>query len=384
MTSELDNYPRNCNTFAVVSGKGGTGKSIIVASIANVLSHCGFKTIVVDLDLFTHGLTFYMLADYPKKVATTTSDIFKGKYDLQSFMPIAISSTFVENNLFLAPSIGRGRKPSSELKLNEQYAQVEAFKEKCTALLDNLRKQEMYDYVIIDTRGGTDSTSVGSALAAGSYIVVTEADKPSWDMGRLLIETIEGVDESLQGHVEPMGFVINKNVLPSEAIETFLKKEWGLPHLATVPLDEVAVRYFQEDKVPVAEDIGCGFSRQILSLIRKAGFTSDWKTESLEKFEALEKMARQAEDAANKNEQDKKNAEKYSFTIRIYGTVISTLILTYLSFTLVSSGNSINLFIVIFAAVLIFGMTASDPEIVIILLDKFIPGRSSRKSSSKR
>ena len=42
-----------------LSGKGGTGKTTLVLSIADLLSRCGINTLIVDCDLSTNGATFF-------------------------------------------------------------------------------------------------------------------------------------------------------------------------------------------------------------------------------------------------------------------------------------------------------------------------------------
>jgi len=235
--------------FSIASGKGGTGKSIISASIAYILSHCGFKTLLVDMDLFTHGLTFYALAEYPRDASYFTADLFKEDKSELGFKTTLIPHPFTENNLDIAPSIKRTGRPRAELELNEKFNNMENFLSKTKSFFKYLSHTLDYDFIIVDTRGGTDITSVSSCLASGSYIVVTEADKPSWDMGRLLIDTIDKSQQDSNPDTYRLGFIINKNVLPPDAIEAFLRKEWQATHLSTIPLDENAVRYFQEDKV---------------------------------------------------------------------------------------------------------------------------------------
>lgn len=370
---------RETQIVAITSSKGGTGKSIIAASIAYILSHCGFKTLLIDMDLFTHGLTFYALAEYPRDASYSTSDLFKHDREAFDFQTTLIPNSFTKNNLEIAPSIRRTRRPKAELELNERYSNLEGFLSKTKGFFYTLTEKFEFDFIIVDTRGGTDITSVGSALASGSYIVVTEADKPSWDMGRLLIDTIDSSQNKLNTETDRLGFIINKNVLPSEAIEAFLRKEWQTAHLATIPLDENAVRYFQEDKIPVAEKIGCPFSKEILGIIRKTFVSERWSKENISCLESLENLSSTELDMQEGEKKAAKSAERFSVLMRVYGTVLSTMVLSLLAYTLVSKRleTSYELMFVVIAALLIFFMTASDPKFLVRVLEVLF-GRKRR------
>ena len=57
--------------IAFLSGKGGSGKTTIALSIADLLCKCDVKTLLVDCDLSTNGATYFYeskMADWNKKV----------------------------------------------------------------------------------------------------------------------------------------------------------------------------------------------------------------------------------------------------------------------------------------------------------------------------
>jgi len=230
--------------------------------------------------------------------------------------------------------------------------------------------ENSFDYIIFDTRGGTDHTSIGTAQAAGSFIMVTEADKPSWDMGGLFYNTIDEIESNQI--TSRAGFIINKNVLPSEAIEVFLRKQWEAPHLTTIPLDENAIRFFQEDKVPVAWDIGCSFSRQLLNVIRKLYVSPKWSAENINKLKALEDTANKIFTARIQEQESNKRAEKFTLIIRIYGTIVATFLLASpVFFKATNIKTDIDQAFIIIAAILIFLMVISDSKIMKMYLNFF-------------
>ena len=52
-------------SIALLSGKGGSGKTTIALSIASLLSECNIRCLLIDCDFSTNGATFF----YEKKLA---------------------------------------------------------------------------------------------------------------------------------------------------------------------------------------------------------------------------------------------------------------------------------------------------------------------------
>lgn len=273
-------------SFAIISGKGGTGKTIIASSVAFVLAHCGFKTLLIDMDFATNGLTFYASSLDKKDIKCTVNSILRAEQELTSKSPVLIPSKFTAENLSVLPAERSAIDGSTE---NISSIELIEFISRIGSILDISFKELGFDFVLIDTRGGTDKTSISAALACDGYVIVTEADNPSWDMGNVLLEELELNQEKCKdSNSQGIGFVINKNVLPPLDIEKHLRKEWNIPHLATINSDNDIVRFFQLDMVPIAEEIGIEFNGQILKIVRKMIHTEEWPLESIELIERLE------------------------------------------------------------------------------------------------
>ena len=52
--------------IVVASGKGGTGKTVVAANIARILSSENKKVLLIDLDIQTRGLTYLMFPETTK------------------------------------------------------------------------------------------------------------------------------------------------------------------------------------------------------------------------------------------------------------------------------------------------------------------------------
>jgi cellulose biosynthesis protein BcsQ len=380
------------SSIAIISGKGGTGKTLIAASLGYLLSHCGFRTLLIDADLYTNGLTFFSLAEFPRRAQFSLYDIIEDpKIGVLEF--ISIPHIFCNHNLFILPSVSSRRKSLTELTLHGKIG-LNDFLKVLRSVINLAIESFGIQYVIVDSRGGTDQTSIGAALSADGFITVTEADKTSWDVGKMLLDSIDDTSKNLHytekdspeirmilEKVERLGFLINKNVLPSQAIETFLKKEWECPHLSTIPLDENAIRFFQEDKIPVAEDIGCPFSSAVVPLVRKLFVSERWKNENLAELEELEFESIKANKKRKLNKETERITEKFASYMKIYGILMATGLLVTQVFR--KETDVTLMFVFLMAFVLILLITISDPNFLKQILKVLSPERKPPKKNKR-
>jgi MinD-like ATPase involved in chromosome partitioning or flagellar assembly len=371
--SAVQDEPAEPRWFAVTSGKGGTGKSIIIASLGALLARCGFRTLLVDADLFTGGLSFYSLASRPRRIRSGLQDVFLRDVSIDQLEPIDISTESTEGNLFLLPSISQTRLRASELHISSKFRDLEEVASKLEQIINRAQRDWHFDYVLVDTRGGSDFTSIASALAARSFIIVTEADKTSWDVGDVLVGSISEAQQLVSRIVLRSGFILNKNVLPPEAIEAFLRRQWECPHLATIPLDEEAIRCFQEDTIPVLAAPSSRFSGAVVPIIRKLFLSDKWPEASKVELARIEAESREFRLRVRSTSGELERADRFSVWLRLYGTLLATALLGFLSITVIERGTSqlLVLMVSVAAAVLIFLMTVSDPRVVKMFLNLF-------------
>ncbi|MGB1110424.1 MAG: P-loop NTPase, partial [Gammaproteobacteria bacterium] len=274
--------------LAIMSGKGGTGKSSISSSLAYGLAHLGYKTLLVDVDLFTHGLT---VLNQPSLDRSAECVPLKAVFDPVAEgqtppvpTPVAIETKFTGANLFVLPSI-----PVSDVDLDSMpvaafeplelpapHNETKPFAEQLKRSLEQVCKDHSFDYVVLDTRGGADHTSVGAALAATAFVLITEADKPSWAISDRLLDTVYAVRKEVDMKTRPLGFVINKNALPADEIEEHLKDRWEMKHLGTLPYDPTVVRCFEKARIPLDMDSSAPFSEGVFALLRRLDHARIW------------------------------------------------------------------------------------------------------------
>lgn len=148
----------NGQCIAVVSGKGGTGKTSLVSSVGAALALAGRQVLCLDCDVGLRNLDLALgLAD---KALMDFSDVAQGRCPLDS----AVVEHPKLPGLFLltAPARSRGR-PVTE--------------EEMKALLAEIR--ERYDYCLLDSPAGLGAGFRLAACGADRCIVVTTADATS-------------------------------------------------------------------------------------------------------------------------------------------------------------------------------------------------------------
>ena len=380
-------------SVSVVSGKGGTGKSIITASIGYILAHIGFRTLIIDTDLYTAGISFFLLADSPTPVEKTLRSFLEEENTIEQYegtrsevpIPVVIDNDFVNGNLYLLPSM------SSFVDFDHIFDidfSKETFSSTFAELITAYQQDYGFEYILFDTRGGTDKTSMAAVQATKGVIMVTEADKTSWDVGEVILRGIDMLDSPIINY----GFVINKNVLENigaQAIEAMLKRRWKKRHLATIPLDKEAVASFQEDKVPIAIDLSMPFNIPIVNGLLPSVFsTTNWTKEHISKFEILKDAVNaKSREEEFRREQQKRVDRLVRMTILAFMSITLPLVIVLTTFTV--DNKTLPLFAVIImllsATLVLVLSTNSEPLFRLIdLYSKVLRKLFMLPSSSKR
>ena len=368
------NSPDRAKVLCIASGKGGTGKSIIASSIGYVLSLCDKKVLLVDFDLFTHGLTFFIIGDRPISIQWALTDAFSNSADEHREIDIIdIDPELFADTFCLLPSISSSSIEDPEILRFPSLPGISDMVSEINKTILTKENMRAFDYIIIDTRGGTDATSVAAVISSDTYILVTEADKPSWDMGDILIKTIESYAKAGGKVPERGGFILNKNVLPDDAVTAFLRKKWRMQHLATIPLDEDVVKNFQQDTIPISDTMESVFSYHMVNVVKLLTSHDRWGDEKRAKLRVILDVTEKYMRSRDAKKEEQTFVAKFPIVFRFYGTVLSTLLLAYLvvkpDFL---GGRYLDTTLLIGIIVLIFAMTAIEPKFLFNFLLKLM------------
>ena len=144
--------------IAVISGKGGVGKTTATANVGLGIALNNKKTIVVDFDIGQRNLD--MILGLENRVVFDLVQVMDGDANIKQAL---IKSKMSDNLHFLAAS-----QTKDKSTLNS---------EKVKALVDNLR--DTYDYVILDSPAGIESGFEHTIEFADSAIIVVNPEVSS-------------------------------------------------------------------------------------------------------------------------------------------------------------------------------------------------------------
>ncbi len=146
------------NVFAVISGKGGVGKTTTSANLAIGTAMEGKKTVVVDFDIGQRNLD--MILGLENRVVYDLTNVMDEEVSLNQAL---IKDKKIENLYFLAAS---QTKDKSVLK-----------KEKVRGLIEKLK--EHFDYVFLDSPAGIEGGFEHTIHYADDVIVVVNPEVSS-------------------------------------------------------------------------------------------------------------------------------------------------------------------------------------------------------------
>ena len=231
--------------IAVVSGKGGTGKTSFTANVGMALAQLGRKTLCLDCDVGLRNLDLALgLAD---KALMDFSDVAQGRCPLDS----AVVEHPKLPGLFLltAPARSRGR-PVTEEEMKALLAQT----------------REHYDYCLLDSPAGLGAGFRLAACGADRCIVVTTADATSL---RDAQHTVMELHRFPAGSLHLVVNRVRKKMLRQlhATIDDAIDRA-GLPLLGVVPEDD-ALPLFLNQGLPLLPAGGQGASAAYRNIAKR-------------------------------------------------------------------------------------------------------------------
>jgi chromosome partitioning protein len=174
-------------TIAVLSQKGGTGKTTMVRTLTDVFRRVGLATLAVDLDP-QGNLSDYL--DVDPEASPTVGDVLSGRARAAE----AVHDGIVPANLGLAESeLAMSGKMGRELTLRRALRELDGG----------------YDAVLIDCPPALGLLTVNALVAADHALLSAEAQYFAMQGVEQALEVIDLARENLNPDLEWLGVVLN-------------------------------------------------------------------------------------------------------------------------------------------------------------------------------
>lgn len=234
---------KNCRTIAIVSGKGGSGKTMLTATIAKILDESGLSVLLIDADFGTAGLTYYLGLSEVSNISVGLTNLFSTKSKTALHHDKVIEKLKNHSNINFI-GVGDHRR----YKLN---GESDFFHEYFNEFINQIKIESQYDFILVDCRGGIDDESLTVCNTADDIIIVAETDTTSFQATQYLVDTLYdyGVSDKLSG------FFVNKvfddpSILIRNGAIGFKTR-----CLSSIPFDLDAIKSFLVGEIPKSSSI---------------------------------------------------------------------------------------------------------------------------------
>lgn len=219
------------SVYSITSGKGGVGKTAVVANLAYVLSSMGKRVLILDADL---GLANIDVV-FGISPLYNLNHFFSGDQELQQIMvegPLGIK---------ILPA-GSGIQNFTNLDSRQKLR-----------LLDGLdAMQNHFDFVLIDTEAGISENVTYFNTAAQEIVIVTTPEPTAITDAYALMKLL-----STQYHEKSFNLVVNQITSEDDALDVYRKLtmvanrylDISIDYLGSIPDDRQMVDSIRKQKV---------------------------------------------------------------------------------------------------------------------------------------
>ncbi len=235
-------------TIAVLSQKGGTGKTTTVRTLADALRRAGVSTLAVDLDP-QGNLSDYF--DVPPDASPTIGDVLAGRAAAAEAVHTTSAGDAIPANLELAETeLSLGGRLGRELTLRRALAGLPG---------------DAYQVILVDCPPSLGLLTVNALVAADYALLTAEAQYFALQGVQQALEVIELARDTLNPELELLGVLLNladlRTVHSREALAS-LREQLGERVLATVVRSSIAYAESAERAISILDhrpDLGADY-----------------------------------------------------------------------------------------------------------------------------
>src|SRR5579862_7722598 len=243
-------------TIAVLSQKGGTGKTTAVRTLTDVFRRLDLRVLAVDLDP-QGNLSDYL--DVDPDVAPTVGDVLAGRAKVRD----AVHDGIIPANLGLAEAeLVLGGKMGRELALRKALGQL----------------RDDFDLIMIDCPPSLGLLTVNALVAADHALLSAEAQYFALQGVEQALEVIELARDSLNPELEWLGVMLNiADMRTRHSREAFdsLREHFGDRLLDTTIRASIAYAESAERAMSILDyrpDLGADYVAVADELLKRLGF----------------------------------------------------------------------------------------------------------------
>lgn len=205
--------------LALLSGKGGVGKTVVAINLATALQGFGRDVVVVDVSLATPDLALYLGIPF---LPVTLNNVIRGENDIKDAVY---------------------RHPSGVKLIPASISSQEYDFDKIKNTLKNLNG--LYELVILDCPAGFGKDAVSLMKIADEVFVVTNPELPS------VTDALRAIKLSEENGITVIGIILNKVRKDSYEISySNVEIMLGYPIIEQIPYDE-NMRKAVHNKFPI-------------------------------------------------------------------------------------------------------------------------------------
>ena len=292
-------------SIALMSGKGGSGKTTLALSMASLLSSCGVKTLLVDCDLSTNGATYFFedeMSYYSHDISslhqviqnlenTCTDERFSEKYKNYK-----INSYPVNDYFDFFPSVTKVSESWSENSLDSKLIiRIREF-------FENLALG--YDVVIYDCQAGYTKLLEAIIPVSDRNLMVLEADSISASAVRNLFLKLNqawGAKKIYQ--------IFSKATEEEEEIYSKVSAGTMFDNIGCIRFDWTVRSAFSISKIPDMVHTSANYGKQVCDLCDNL-IRNPEITRKIDQFKSKRKIS-ELKDRKNKIEEDYNQFNQY-------------------------------------------------------------------------
>ncbi len=251
--AQADGIESASKAIAIVSGKGGSGKTMVAVALAQGAAAADRRVMLIDADFGTGGLTYYLSFRVFNRLRTGVTDLFDNPSLAASIDSWAASPD--------PAGEGHGLAGVRLIPIGKQALIRDDIDDRIVGALDAaiMNAKSIADVVIVDCRGGVDYQSLAVCAIVDEVLLVVETDATSIRSSQHLVEEL---DRHMVKH-KVAGFVLNKAIDDPTTLAMTANSLMQVDYLGAIPFDIEATRSYIQGRVPSFSSL---FSRHVLAV----------------------------------------------------------------------------------------------------------------------